>query len=249
MGLFDDLMYPDNQNRALRASQLGEDCGDFASDIASDKEKIVASLATANDIVKNAYQSLAQSVVEYTKVSIDPDSWVADAVDVIGPVLSMKLANDALYIGARTWLLRQGRLGEAAFADLIGLPRWMEVGKVMGGLAAAVAVEAIINSIEGAVQRDKLRGAIHSLIDPRVKLKRNAMINGQVLLTLQAVIAAYQAITNIPGMTFTKAQLDAIAHNLVSQNTVNITSFTDDAARAELARYDRDRNAWTNEDN
>lgn len=249
MGLFDDLMYPENKNRALRAAQLGQDCGDFAVSISTDKERISSALTNANDIIKNAYQTLAQSGVAYTEVSIDAESWVANVVDLIAPIISMKVANDALYVAARAWLLRQGRLGEAAFADLVGLPRWMEVGKVMGGVGAAVAVEAIIDSIEGAIQRDKLRDAIHEVISPRIKLKRNAMINAQVLLTLQAVIAAYQAITGIPGMTFTKTQLDAIAQNLVNQNTVNINSFTEDAARAALAQLDGDRGAWTNEDN
>jgi hypothetical protein len=248
MGLFDDLMYPDNKNRALRASQLGQDCGDLASAIATDKESIIAALANANQVIKNTYESLAQSGVKYSDVTID-ESWVADVVEVIAPLVSAKVATDALYVAARAWLLRQGRIGEAAFADLVGLPRWLTVGKVMGGVAAAVGVEAIIDSIEGAVQRSKLQDAIHSLIQPRIKIKRNAMINARVLLSLQSVIAAYQAISGIPGVSFTKAQLDAIAQNLVNQNTVDINSMDDDAARAALARLDRDRGAWTNEDN
>lgn len=248
MGLFDNLMYPDNKNRALRASQLGQDCGDLSSAIATDKESITQALTNANDVIRNAYQSLAQSPVTYSEVSID-ESWVTDVVDVIAPIVSAKVATDALYMASRAWLLRQGQIGEAAFADLVGLPRWMTVGRVMGGVAAAVAVEALIDSIEGAVQRSQLQDAIHSLIKPRIKIKRNAMINSRVLLSLQSVIAAYQAITGIPNMTFTKAQLDAIAQNLVNQNTVDISAIDDEAARTALAGLDRDRGAWTNEDN
>lgn len=248
MGIFDDLMYPDNKNRALRAAQLGQDCGDIAVLISSDKEKIESVVKNANDIIKQAYQQLAQTSLPYDKVDVDSESWVVDIVNVISPIVAMKAANDALYVAARAWLLRQGRIGEAAFADLVGLPRWMSVGKVMGGIAAAFAVEAIIDSIEGAVQRDTLQSAIHDLITPRIKLKRNSMINSQVLLSLQSVIAAYQAITNIPGMTFTKEQLDAIAQNLVRQNQVNIDSFTESEAASVLAQFDRDRSAWTNED-
>ncbi len=249
MGLFDNLFYPDNKNRALRASQLAQDCGDFAVSISSDKEKVERLLLTANEIIQRAYQGLVQKPVPYTSVSIDPESWVANTVEIIAPVISMAAVNKALFVAARSWLLRQGRIGEAAFADLVGLPRWMKVGQIMGGLAAAVAVEAIIASIDGAIQREKLREAIHDLIDPRIKLKRNAMINGQVLLTLQSVIAAYTAITNVPGVTFTQVQLDAIAKNLVDQNTIQVGKFTEAAAREELAIFDKERGAWTNEDN
>ena len=148
-------------------------------------------------------------------------------------------------VAAAVWFILFGK-GRAA--DLVGLPRWLNVGKVMGGIAAAFAVEAIVDSIEGAVQRDKLREAIRSVISPRITLKKNAMINDQVLLTLQSVVAAYQAITGIPGADFTKDQLDAISKNLVQKNQVQVSSFTDQVARDALASLDRARDSWTNED-
>lgn len=247
MGIFDNLMYPDNKNRAIRASELAQDCGDLSFTIANDKTKIQNALQSANTIIRDAYQSYAKSTVPYSSVKVD-ESWVFECADIISPVVTFKYAMSGLQMAAKAWLLRQGRIGEAAFADLVGLPRWLNVGKVMGGVAAAFAVEAIVDSIEGAVQRDKLKDAIRSLISPRIALKRNAMINGQVLLTLQSVTAAYQAITGIPGANFSKDQLNSIAQNLVKHNEVQITSFTDARAKEELAEMDQARGSWTHDD-
>lgn len=248
MGLFDNLAFPDNANRAQRAAQLAQDCADLVSNIATDKDTITGALAGANDIIQTAYRSLAQSAVPVKPIDLG-ESWVSDVADTISPIVAAKWATSALDAAARAWLVRQGRIGEAAFADLMGLPKWMAWGKVGGGLAAAVAVQALIETVTGAVQRDKLRDAIHSLIQPRIKIKRLAMINAQVLLTLQSTIAAYKTVTGVKGITFTKAQLDDIAQTLVDEYNVTLASFTDDSAAKALAQFDQDRQAWTNEDN
>jgi hypothetical protein len=91
----------------------------------------------------------------------------------------------------------------------------------------------------------------HELIEPRVRLKRNMMINGEVLLSLQAVIAAYQAIAGIPNVTFTQAQLDAIAGNLkkmIAATRAQADAITDATTAAMLAQLDGARGSWTNED-
>ena len=247
MGIFDDLLYPDNKNRALRATQLTQDCYNLTASLAENKERIDAALHNANALIINAYQNLAQGVVPVTPYTID-EGWVVPTVDLIAPIISWKVASDALLVTARSWLLSQGRIGEAAFIRLAGLPGWMPFGRVMGGIAAAVAVEALISSVAGAVQRDTLRGAIRDLYSPRIMLKRNEMINAQILLSLQAIIAAYQVIVTMPGMTFTKEQLDSVAQCLINKNTVNINGITEAAARTNLARFDEARSAWTNED-
>ncbi len=43
-------MYPDNKNRALRASELAQDCGDLSYNISNDKEKIDSALQITGTI-------------------------------------------------------------------------------------------------------------------------------------------------------------------------------------------------------
>ena len=244
MGLFDDLMYPDNKNRANRAAELGNDCATLTAQLMQDKGQVDSLLAGATQAIQTAYQDIAQTAIPVANVDLS-ESWVVAVASVISPIVAMERAMVGLQAAGKAWLLSEGRLGEAAFADLVGLPRWFQVGKVVGGVAAAVAIEAIIDSIDGAVTRDKLRGAIDDLLPPRVTLKKDAAINEQVKNTLASVIAAYNALKNVPGIS--KDQLDAIVANLIAENQVNVNAVTDDYARSQLQQLDSARGSWTNE--
>lgn len=68
-------------------------------------------------------------------------------------MLTYGIANKALSFAAKSYLLQQGRIGEAAFIKLVGLPKWFKVGTVFGSITAVVLVQSIIDSVTGAVQR------------------------------------------------------------------------------------------------
>jgi hypothetical protein len=252
MGIFSDLEYPDNSNRANRATQLVADADNLAYTLQLDKEIVSSKLSEANDVIKKAYGGLIPGGVPIEDVTI-ADSTVGDWVDavagVIIPVVTLPAASAALTNAYKAFLVNEGRLGEAAFADVIGLPVWVRLGSFTGGAAAAtaatLAVEAIIDAISGAVQRDKLRDAIHDMIEPRIKLKHNVMISEKVKDTLTAVIMSFNAIA---GAGMDKSTLDKIAQSLVDQNKINIDAITIDAAKTALADYDKGRKAWINED-
>jgi hypothetical protein len=252
MGFFDDLEYPDNSNRAKRATQLVADADNFAYTLQNDKETVRGLLADANKVIEDAYKGLMPGVIPTSNVDIATDTvgnWVEDVSTLIIPVVTLPAARAALLNSWKAALVSEGRIGEAAFADLVGLPAWVKLGSFMGGAAAAtaatVAVEAIIDAIAGSDQRDKLRDAIHEMIQPRLNLKHSVMIAEKVKDTLHGVIMAFKAVKD-SGLD--KATLDRIAQGLVDQNRVNIEAITMDAAEKALADYDAGRNAWTNED-
>jgi len=252
MGIFDDLEYPDNSNRANRATQLVADADNLAYTLHLDKEIVSNKLSEANDVIKKAYGGLIPGGVPIKDVTIADSTagdWVDAVAGVIIPVVTLPAASAALTNAYKAFLVNEGRIGEAAFADIIGLPVWVRLGSFAGGAAAAtvatLAVESIIDAISGAVQRNKLRDAIHEMIEPRIKLQHNVMISEKVKDTLTAVIMSFNAIAEA-GMD--KSTLDKIAQNLVDQNKINIDAITIDAAKSALADYDKGRNAWTNED-
>ncbi|WP_156373021.1 hypothetical protein [Deinococcus sp. Leaf326] len=246
MGIFDDLMYPDNKNRAMRASELGNDCATITVQLIQDKQYIESLLKDTNQAIKDAYGNLAQSSVPIPVETLEIDGqWAIDIVSMLSPIVTIKYAMSGLQAASKAWLVSQGRLGEAAFADLVGLPRWFSVNKVIGGIAAAVAVEAIIDAVDGALNRDKLQDAIKHLNTPRTTLKQHALVNETVRGTLNTVTAAYNALASIPGIT--KEQLDILAHNLIETHRVDVTKITPQTAQVNLAELDRARGSWTNE--
>lgn len=252
MGLFDDLEYPDNSNRAKRATQLVADADNLAYTLQLDKENVSNLLADANKVIEDAYGGLIPGGIQTPNVNIADDavgSWVDAVSAVLIPVVTLPAARAALINAWKAVLISEGRIGEAALARLVGLPAWVRLGSLAGGAVAAtaatVAVEAIVDAFTGAAQRNKLRDAIHEMIQPRLKLKHSVMISQKVKDTLTAVIMTFKALKD-SGLD--KATLDKIAQDLVDQNKVNIEAITMGAAEKALADYDAGRKAWTNED-
>ncbi|KMM36756.1 hypothetical protein [Guptibacillus hwajinpoensis] len=246
MGVFDDLLYPDNKNRGNRASELGNDCAIITHELVEKKQTIDLLLQGANEAIKEAYQNIGQSAIPVKEVDIGNGEWITFVAEGLGSVVTYYGVTTALETAAKSFLLSEGRIGEAAFASLVGLPKWFNVGKVMGGIAAVVAVEMLIDAGMGAENRSNLRDAIHSLIPPRVTLKKSAMINEVVCISLQSAINAYDAVKNVPGLT--PEQLDNILQNIIDQHKAKVDDITDDSAKAALQELDSSRGSWTNED-
>jgi hypothetical protein len=250
-GPFEDLMYPDNTNRAKRTQELANDCVTLAAQLASDKETIDLLLKDSSQAIKDAYGNIARDPVGLVTVNLDKGAdWVTYIPEVISPIVVMEITVNALHTAAKAWLVNQGRIGEAAFADLVGLPRWLTFGKYVGGIAAAtaaaVAITALIDAYEGSEQRDALRKAIHELIPARVNIKKNAMINETLRLTLQSVINAFTAIKNVPSIQ--EEQLGSILNNMIASHKVSVEAITEDVVKKTLADLDNKRHSWTNED-
>jgi hypothetical protein len=245
MGTF-SWIYADNKNRKMRVSELMHDCSAITQQLATDKGNIDGSLKNASDSLKQAYGNIAHTSLPFETVNLG-DEWKANIARAISPIIAASQVMSTLNTTSKAWLLSQGRIGEAAFADVVGLPRWMKVGKVPGGQLMMVPIEVIIdiNESDIAGTRDRLRQAIHELIPARVTLKKNALINAEVLKTLQAVVAAFDAVKNA---SIAQDQLDAMLKKIIDQNQTNINTITDETARSTLATLDAGRSSWTKED-
>lgn len=246
MGIFENALYPDNNKRLDRLLQLSQDCNDLSGSLADDKEQIEFELKNANDTIANAYKKFVQNEVKYSSIQIDPN-WAIQATEIISPIFIANFAVKGMNTAMRAYMLRQGRIAEAAFAEAIGFPKWFKFARVGVGVGVMFGAELIIDAVSGAEQRDKLQNGIHSLISPRIKLKQAKMINTEILTTLKTVNAAYRSVS-IPSLKLTADQLNSLAETMVNDYKININSYTEDNVRNELADYDKKRNAWTNED-
>jgi len=173
--------------------------------------------------------------------------WTADIAGVISPILVARYTVQALNYAAKLYLRQAGRIGEAALADIAGLPRWFEAGKVTGGLAAAVAVEAIVDAATGAVQRDKPAERHSRTACAAHQPQRTRWSMMRSTTTALAATEAYEVIQDLDPPP-DKTQLDRIAEGIVRRHQFKVDVITDAAVRAALAALDGARGSWTNED-
>lgn len=115
----------------------------------------------------------------------------------------------------------------------------------MAGVAAAVVVDLLIDSISGAVQREELQKGIREITETRVGMKEAEMLNILLKNTLRSVIMTFQA---LQGLVSTPEIYNAAVQNLLDQNKVSRDAITRAAAVAQLQGMDSLRNSWTKED-
>ncbi|KAI1496373.1 hypothetical protein F5X99DRAFT_400599 [Biscogniauxia marginata] len=170
-----DLMYPDNPNRRKRAEGLRQDILQLVQDFEREKSKkeelfnkvkeeldaVLHKLGVKtrdeldkyirdnmkNDADLKAYDNLRQSI----------DKWDQTAniiVDIVG------------LVGVGTFVV--GSL--AALVGIITFSAAVGALEIVAGLAAAAGLVVVVLSIyEGAVQREKLREAIHTMLEKRTE--------------------------------------------------------------------------------
>ena len=251
---FSGLLYPDNDDRANRAEELGSDIENLQFELQQAKESVETLLTEANDVVNKAYAGLIpddEATVESVNLAVVPEveNWITVANISLTPIVAGIAANKALTRVFTAYLLKNGRIGEAAFRSLVGFPKWIKIGTRLGGIASGVAVafgvQLIIDSVTGAVQRDKLRDAITEALGPRLEYKHDTMIASAVEDSLKTVISSFSAVA---GAGLDKTTLDLIMANIITQNEVKTSAITVASARTELQALDKSRGSWTNED-
>jgi hypothetical protein len=252
MGVFQDLLYPDNNNRGNRATELAGDIHAMLYTLHTDKAIIDTRIATANKSIAAAYGVAVPGGVSITAVDISTSAagdWTAYIADLIIPIVSAKAVSGAIDAAFTTYLAESGRIGEAAFAKIIGLPGWMSwtsrLGGAAGAAAAFVVIDIVVSSITGAVQRDKLREMLHDQVTPRHQLQKNTMITAQIKDSLNAAIFAFDSVKDV---VTDKASLDTIAKNIVSKHDLHIADITDAVVDTALKNIDAARSSWTDED-
>ncbi|HDR7762366.1 hypothetical protein [Bacillus cereus] len=242
--MFEELFYPENADRKRRVEELMVDCGTYSAQLVKDKEAIDLLLKNADEVIKEAYKNMGKGTVPYEKVTLAP-KWVVELPKSISMVGVFGGTTKVFEKMAVAYLLKQGRIGEAAFTQLVGLPRWFQVGKFFSGVVVVIALESVISAITGAVVREKLREGTKSLIPPRIDLKHTQLHNDNIKITLSAVIAAVDA---VKAMALTPEQLNAGIHNIIENKKQQNNSITRKFAIQKLDELDKGRGSYTKED-
>lgn len=253
MPIFIDLMYPDNKNRKTRLDELMFDCNTMMTEAVLTKDRATEMIENTNEVIKNAYSGIGQTPPKIQNVSILNDLTIAITETIFG-VISIPLAISALKWSFTNYLLSQGRITaeqvvEIGAANLIKMeiPSFFRIGGNMGAMIIVTfAIEALIDSIEGAVQRSELKDGIKQTFDLRRPMKKAEEINYQILTTAQSVITTYNTMVELG--FYTAEQLKKAAEILVEKNKINIDEYTDAKLNSLLKELDAGRKSWTNED-
>lgn len=248
--MFDNLFYPDNEKRAIRLTELVSDNSTAVGNISQQQTKYEIAIKDANEAIRQAYKVVG-TPVKFHDIDFDPESKthkiLISVADVITPMLTYGIANKALTLAARSFLLQQGRIGEAAFIKLVGLPKWFKMGTVFGSIAAVVLVQSIIDSVTGAVQRKNLQDKIKESVDPRFQLKKAELTNEITISKLNVVTTSVSVILDSLGSNVSKEQIAKIIDNSIKRNQVELENI-DSLTKTTLDALDKSRGSWTNED-
>lgn len=238
-----DLFYPDNKNRVSRINDLAADCNSFQREITSQKDEFDSLLITVNDKIKTAFNKFHKEP-KFETVKL-PDGTIIG--DIFVGALSIFESTRAVYgmnLAWKTWMLRQGRIGEAALVKIIGYPKFFKVARVGVAIVVMVGLDAIITAISGAIQRDQLKQGIHDSIQPRRNLLKAREMNKVLLDNLRSTIDVLDALADLPSEIY-----EATLTKLAAKAETKMAAITDAYIENMLVQRDKSTGSWTNEDN
>lgn len=243
MGLFDDVFYPDNDKREARAKELAQDLSVFSEENAKLAPLIEAGINNLNQKFRDQAKSLKKEAPKMEKIDLG-EGVVISVIKAYSPVFMIPASFKASQVMAIAYLRSTGRIGEAAFARLVGLPPWLKVGKIAGGIGFFVAFDMILSSISGAITRDHLQDAISKLVPPRYELKTALNYNELLYSNLKALNDKLELLEqlNLP------EKYDITVQKQLQAFEAEAKTITFESVKKELADRDRKRGSWTNED-
>ncbi|MBP2316924.1 hypothetical protein [Azospirillum soli] len=124
MAIFKTIVYPDNEQRALRVYELSNDCIGLFQKIATQKEQVERALADVVAASTATYGKVAAAPLPKSLTTLD-ESWQAQAPLFAGTLLVRKSVQFGLEIAAKSWAVQQGRIAGSVVGGLIQLPRWL----------------------------------------------------------------------------------------------------------------------------
>jgi len=245
-GIFSDILYPDNAKREGRLNELVADANTVFTDAHSLEFQITQQLQQLNEKAQSLYGRIHVPLPPIVNTEITP-GYVVYAIESVATVVAFNAVKGGLEKLAVTFLKNEGRIGEAAFVRLVGLPRWMEVGKTGGAVLVAVGLDLAIDGVSGAVKRSNLRSGIHDLIATRLTLKRADLVNTSFLEALKVVNDSMEIMEELG---YTKEQLDRLLGEKLEERVTNdIENKINEQYTLDYLRdFDTQRGSWTNED-
>ena len=243
------LLYPDNAKREARLHELGADIGTLVNDLAKDADEIRRLLDELDKKIREMYHDIEVDIPPSKTKKFEYKGWVVDVAELLEPLIFFKPIETALKDAAVMSLRKADRIGEAAFYDAlsIGLDRvtWLKIGVEAGAIVAVVGIDLVIGGIAGDVKRKKLRKAIHSAIQPRIDLKKAAIVNGRLREKLETVV---DTLDTMKELGYSEEQLDQAAIKVAEKFKEEVSKITEETAKNDLANLDKHRGSWTKED-
>ena len=244
-GSMDDLFYPNNHKREARMNQLANDIQNLVYELAKDADNIKSLFEEVDKTIKKMYSDIEVDIPSSSITKFDHKGWVVEMTNMLEPLAIFPVATWGLQRCATSWLLMEGRIGEAALGELIEGLGMLDIAVGVGAIVIVVGVELGIDAIAGAKKRSKLRHVIHSAIKPRIELKKAAIINGKIHDKLKSVVDSCQT---LKGLGYTQEQLDQAQKKIADEFKGEVSEITDETAKNELADLDKNRGSWTKED-
>lgn len=253
MPIFIDLMYPDNENRKKRLEELSNDCNHYMAQASEAYDKIKDAVEKTNEKIKEAFLKIGKIPPEMKKIDVTDDTMLLVS-EIVAGALAIPASRCAMKWAFTSYLLRKGSITEEEVLEIgaaqlikLNFPKYIRIGSEIGAaIVIALAFEAIIDSVDGAIQREELRDGIKEMIPLRVNMKKIDMINQETLILCTSVVMTYEAVSKLP--TTTEEQLVQLAQYLIDQSKAKVELITDEKARAELEKEDSYRKSWTKED-
>jgi hypothetical protein len=245
--IFGIILCPLNEKRAERAKELENDIKLFYFQLNEYKDRIEDALRIADAAFREAYFEATKQQLDTKAINlatIENENWVFQISEFIAPMFFFDLTYKGLGRAYMSYLLKEGRIGEAAFARIVGLPKWLKFGRVGGSFAVAVGIEALIAAVEEGLKKAELQKAIYELIGARIDVKEK---ESQVRIAEQSigsVFASYEVLKKSK-ITLTKEQVTDILNELIKSHEKSAAAVDH---RKELNELDIGRRSWTEED-
>ncbi|MEC2074424.1 hypothetical protein [Alkalihalophilus marmarensis] len=260
------IFFPDNEKRHDRLLELSSDTQIFLYDLKDLYKEFVSVIENINDRVARLYQREGLAIPEITTIDIlnagqatrekvEGDTTVS-FLNVLVDVGGFLATVSFIAPGVTTLLVSSGVMGAETAATVLGTLLGVEltIGSLAGGVIAGIIVAGVIigiglimDAIEGAILRDKLREGIHKLDQVRANVKLSLDKVGILLSSLKGVKRALESFEQ-SGI----AVNDSIINNLINKTiapAIEETKKIDmSQVRRELNQLDYERHSWVVED-
>ncbi|KAJ7813989.1 hypothetical protein B0H14DRAFT_2851492 [Mycena olivaceomarginata] len=249
MGNTQSIFFPDNPNRLRRAQQLADDCKYAQDQYDSAKKQLEATLGPYKEKLDKLLKAFGCNNID------DLDRLILSTAtgDTLARWNRTKETYDASLIVDQVIMAAEGIVTVVGLTVSIigalagGIGFFAGIGVTADILLVLGLIGAVYDIINGAIQREKLQESINFTFPTRIKAKYNQMQMDQLLKSLPAVQAVYQACEELG---YDKDKIlqkfkDKKFLDSLKTETSNITYYN---AAQELADMDSRRGSWTNED-
>lgn len=248
MGLFEEMLYPDNKRRFARVQQLVDDIATISYEASASYERVEKLVEEINERFADILGAIGQDPppLEDFDIQIGETVLTMRITSAVLGIVTMRATYAVLQQAAISIMLKRGMIGAAGFAKLVGVPVWAKIGAGVGAFAAVVALEMLFDAIQGARARDKMRGAINELINPRACRKLLALKNADVLETLSTLNATFEVMKELG--EYDMDMIREVIERISTRHAERIEATEMAEAVEDLRKIDQARGAWTNED-